>query len=40
MATMGEHVRKDGGTTYYVRPRLGKKQTSPPFDAPVAPTSS
>lgn len=31
MATIRTHVRKDGGTTYYVMFRLGKKQTSRPF---------
>lgn len=32
MATIKEHVRKGGETTYYVMFRLGKKQTSRPFD--------
>lgn len=34
MATISEYVRKDGGTTYYVKFRLGGKQTSRPFDTP------
>lgn len=33
MATITEYVRKDGGTTYYVKFRLGHKQTSRPFDS-------
>ena len=33
MATISEYVRRDGGTTYYVKFRLGGKQTSRPFDS-------
>lgn len=36
MATIRERVRKDGGTTYYVAFRQGKKQTSRPFDTEAA----